>query len=72
MSTPTINPHAIPDPEFNGILSSDEIWFADEPDICLTSIIHEYESQTDFSTIKTKLDSMVLATVSEVEEYLLI
>ena len=37
----TTTPYANPNPDFAGLMSSDEIWYAGETDICLTDVINE-------------------------------
>ena len=41
METNVVTPYVTPDPEFSGLFSSDEIWYAGEIDIRLTDVIDE-------------------------------
>ena len=41
MENSTMTPYVTPNPDFNGSMSSDEIWYAGETDICLTDVINE-------------------------------
>ena len=64
----TATPYATPDPEFTGLMSSDEIWYAGEVNICLTDVIDEkaeidhthseYVSINDLATLEGNLATL--------------
>ena len=73
MEKSNVTPYATPDPEFNGLFSSDDLWYAGETNIRLTDVIDDKaeidHTHTDYATVDHAHNGYATANHSHDSDY---